>query len=61
MSFRYAMFKYQKTQTTTGKFEAGYSELFPNQIWRGHWYFADSWTSKQIICKTKFDKVNNAG
>jgi hypothetical protein len=40
------MFKYQEIQATTGKFDAGNSELFLNQIWRGRWSFADSWTSE---------------
>jgi hypothetical protein len=39
------MFKYQEIQTTTDKFEVGNSDLVLNKIWRGRWYFADSWTS----------------
>jgi len=42
MNLRYEMFKYQEIQVTAGKFEAGNSELFSNQIWRGRLYFADS-------------------
>ncbi len=36
------MLKYQKTRATAGKFEAGNSELFSNQIWRGRLCFAGS-------------------
>jgi hypothetical protein len=32
ISFRHEMFKYQKTQATADKFDAGNSELFSNQI-----------------------------
>jgi hypothetical protein len=40
------MSKYQEIQATTGKFDAGNSELFFNKIWRGRLSFADSWTSE---------------
>jgi len=39
------MFKYQKTQATADKFDAGNSTLFSNQIWWGRLCFADSWAS----------------
>ena len=42
MNIRYEMFKYQEIQVTARKFEAGNSELFSIQIWRGHLYLADS-------------------
>jgi hypothetical protein len=32
ISYRHEMFKYQKTQATADKFDAGNSELFSNQI-----------------------------
>jgi hypothetical protein len=40
------MCKYQEIQATTGKFDAGNSELFLNKIWQGRLYFPDSWTSE---------------
>ncbi len=46
ISFRYEMSKYQEIQATTGKFDAGNSELFLNKIRGGRLHFADSWTSE---------------
>jgi hypothetical protein len=37
------MFKYPKTQETAEKIDAGNSELFSNQIFRGRLCFADNW------------------
>lgn len=42
------MFRYQEIQATTDPFDAENNELVFNQIWRGQWYFAGSWTSEKI-------------
>ncbi|WP_016779152.1 hypothetical protein [Anaerophaga thermohalophila] len=45
INFRHEMFKYPKTQETAEKIDAGNSELFSNQIFRGRLCFADNWAS----------------
>ena len=45
INFRHEMFKNPETQAAADKFDAGNSELFSNQIFRGRWCFADNWAS----------------